>query len=540
MKKTVLTILFMMSIMFLFNYQSVSAADVVEKEEFAEVTDINDILDDIEVISVEEYADKAKAATEDYRGWTQDDSRWGTIELGKSGNTMKRSGCLVTSITKLVIQSELKKSSEFTPKTMVTWLNKNGGFTDGGGLYWGKPAEYVSGLTYIGDITERGTYDSKTCDNKFINWINQGYHLVVQVKDGGHWVAVDEAQTLKNGVVYMMDSIPSNVNVDITLAERYPTYNRVVAYSGGITPEVIPDVPVLRAENTPENKNNSNVILNWTKAAGYTEGYLIERSEDAGETWQVVKEINEGQTVTWTDKSTEAESAYQYRLYPLNENNETGPCSNTVEITTKHVHDYKRTVQKKASFDEAGKLKNVCKTCGFEKITTIYRLNDVKLGAEKFTYNGKVKEPKVTVTNKNGGVVDSSYYTITYDNGRKLVGTYKVTVKFKGRYKGTVTKTFKIYPKKTNITKLTGGKKSFTVKWEKVDKQISGYEIHFTPIKTPSDNYKIEKVSKNKLSSKINVVRACSNYYVKIRTYKIVDGVTYRSGWSEVKTVKTK
>lgn len=39
---------------------------------------------------------------------------------------------------------------------------------------------------------------------------------------------------------------------------------------------------------------------------------------------------------------------------------------------------------------------------------------------------------------------------MTYSRGRKNVGTYKVTVKFKGNYSGTVTKTFKIKAKPKN------------------------------------------------------------------------------------------
>ena len=39
---------------------------------------------------------------------------------------------------------------------------------------------------------------------------------------------------------------------------------------------------------------------------------------------------------------------------------------------------------------------------------------------------------------------------MSYSRGRKNVGTYKVTVKFKGNYSGTVTKTFKIKAKPKN------------------------------------------------------------------------------------------
>jgi len=61
------------------------------------------------------FCGSASYAAEDYRAWTQDDERWGTIQMGTSGSTVKNSGCLVTSISKLIIQSELKDSNEYTP-----------------------------------------------------------------------------------------------------------------------------------------------------------------------------------------------------------------------------------------------------------------------------------------------------------------------------------------------------------------------------------------------------------------------------------------
>jgi len=49
------------------------------------------------------------------------------------------------------------------------------------------------------------------------------------------------------------------------------------------------------------------------------------------------------------------------------------------------------------------------------------------------------------------------------------------------------------------------------------------------------------KVKKNKTtSSTVKKLKAKKKYYVRIRTYKKVNGKTYYSGWSKVKNVKTK
>lgn len=81
---------------------------------------------------------------------------------------------------------------------------------------------------------------------------------------------------------------------------------------------------------------------------------------------------------------------------------------------------------------------------------TIYYPKTIKLSATSYTYDGKVKTPKVKVTGANKKTISSGNYKVSYSRGRKNVGTYKVTVKFKGNYSGTVTKTFKIKAKPKN------------------------------------------------------------------------------------------
>ena len=68
-------------------------------------------------------------------------------------------------------------------------------------------------------------------------------------------------------------------------------------------------------------------------------------------------------------------------------------------------------------------------------------------------------------------------YTVSYAKGRKNVGQYTVTVKFKGDYYGTEKRSFKIVPKGTDLAKLTAKSKGFTVKWKKQTTQTSGYQI---------------------------------------------------------------
>ena len=164
----------------------------------------------------------------------------------------------------------------------------------------------------------------------------------------------------------------------------------------------------------------------------------------------------------------------------------------------------------------------------------------LKLSKSSFTYDGKVKKPGVTV--KDGDtVLKPSDYTVKYASGRKNVGSYDVTVTMKGGYAGSARTSFTIVPKGTDITKLTAGKKAFTVKWKKQAVQTTGYEIQYSLKKNFKTGCKTVTVSNKKTTAKkIGKLKAKKTYYVRVRTLKKVKGQKYYSAWSKVKKVKVK
>lgn len=162
----------------------------------------------------------------------------------------------------------------------------------------------------------------------------------------------------------------------------------------------------------------------------------------------------------------------------------------------------------------------------------------VTLSTTTYTYNGKTKKPSVKVKDNKGKTIKKSYYKVSYSSGRKNVGTYKVKVTFKKKYKGSITKTFKIIPKKTSLSSVKGTKSSITVKWKKQSKQVSGYQIQYTTDKKFKKGVKTTTVSRYKTTSKtIKKLSSNKKYYVRIRTYKKVGRTKYYSGWSSAKSV---
>lgn len=113
------------------------------------------------------------------------------------------------------------------------------------------------------------------------------------------------------------------------------------------------------------------------------------------------------------------------------------------------------------------------------------------------------------------------------------------------QYSGTMDTSFDINPKGTSISKVSGAKKACTVKWKKqsgkmATARIQGYEIRYsTSSKMTSAKTKTVKGYKS-TSKKITKLKAKKKYYVQVRTYRKVNGKTYYSPWSKVKSVKTK
>ena len=73
----------------------------------------------------------------------------------------------------------------------------------------------------------------------------------------------------------------------------------------------------------------------------------------------------------------------------------------------------------------------------------ILHSSNVKLSRTRYTYDGHSKKPSVTVRYSGKKLKKNRDYTVSYRNNKKR-GTAKVIVRGKGKYKGTVTKTFKI------------------------------------------------------------------------------------------------
>ena len=96
-------------------------------------------------------------------------------------------------------------------------------------------------------------------------------------------------------------------------------------------------------------------------------------------------------------------------------------------------------------------------------------------------------------------------------------------------------------PKKTSISKLTAQKKGFKVTWKK-SSNAKGYQVKYsTSKKFTKKTSKTVTVKKATTTSKtVKELKKNKTYFVKVRSYKTVNGKKVYSDWSKVKSVKTK
>ena len=378
----------------------------------------------------------------------------------------------------------------------------------------------------------------------------------------------------------------------IDIKDTYPTLNtNTFTYTGQpITPKVIVDGLKEGADYTVEYVYNVDVGLATVKITGkgnydgivkisFTikrksiNGYTVELTKDkydytgsAIKPEIIISGLKEGvdYDVTYSNNTSpgtamvtvrgignytgEINKTFTIQPKPTEEKPEEQPSIPDQPTTpdqpsdqTCDTHSWdKGKVTTKATAKVNGKTTYTCTKCGETKTSDIYKIKTVKLAKSEVVYTGKAQKPKVTVTDSKGKTVSTANYTISYKNNTK-VGKATVTVKFKGNYSGTKSITFKINPKAPTIKKPVAAKKAVTVKWSKVSKEATGYEVMVATNKTFTKGKKTVTVKKAATTStKVSKLSAKKTYYVKVRTYKTVGKVKYYSAWSDVKTVKTK
>ena len=197
------------------------------------------------------------------------------------------------------------------------------------------------------------------------------------------------------------------------------------------------------------------------------------------------------------------------------------------------------------TYTAQGYTQHTCSVCG-KSYKDSYKAKHTRTSIAKATvsgisaktYTGKAIAQTPVVKLGTKALKKGTDYTISYKNN-KAVGKATVTITGKGAYTGTVTKTFKINPKATSISKLTSPKtKQLKATFKKVS-GVTGYQVTYSTSKkfTKSTTKTVSVKTTNKT---VKSLKKGKTYYVKVRTYKTVGGVKYYSAYSTVKRFKIK
>ena len=210
------------------------------------------------------------------------------------------------------------------------------------------------------------------------------------------------------------------------------------------------------------------------------------------------------------------------------------------KIVVTRVEHINKTRITPATTAKDGTVITACEACGkVAKKAVIYKASSVKLSRTKYTYNGKVQRPTVTVKNSKGATLkNGTHYTVTYSSGCKNPGKYAVKITFKGYYTGTKTLYFTIAPTTPSLT-VTAGAKKATLKW---NKQVgaTGYVVYMATSKTG----KYSRIAVLKGNSAVSYAKTGlttgKTYYFKVAAYSTSGGSNVYSSFSSVKAVKVK
>ena len=93
--------------------------------------------------------------------------------------------------------------------------------------------------------------------------------------------------------------------------------------------------------------------------------------------------------------------------------------------------------------------------------------------------------------------------------------------------------------KAAKLKSLTGGKSSFTAKWNKV-KGVDGYQLQYSLSKKFKSKKTVTVKSAKSIKKTVKKLKAKKTYYVRIRAYKTVSGKKLYSKWSKAEKAATK
>lgn len=253
--------------------------------------------------------------------FNQCDSRWKYNRLGTCSHTICSAGCAMSSVAMILKYY----GAGVDPGRLNSWLTSRGGYASGCLIYWATAANYHSGTNYVTYIRSRDW-------NRLRAELNAGYPVIVNVKNGGHWVVVTH---YSGGTYYINDPGYSSRK---TLASYGNTFSRMVIYHGrrpspnptptptpkitGVSPNPMRPLPVTQRQPITITGSGfvsgAKLLFKITDSPGYSYPNRVPASLSSS---KIVYNISVGpHTHNWTvqviNPDGKASNAYSFRVEP--------------------------------------------------------------------------------------------------------------------------------------------------------------------------------------------------------------------------------
>ncbi|MCD8230832.1 MAG: fibronectin type III domain-containing protein, partial [Clostridiales bacterium] len=270
---------------------------------------------------------------------------------------------------------------------------------------------------------------------------------------------------------------------------------------------------------TPELSSVTNttkgVKVSWESVTG-AENYRVYR-KTSDSSW---KKIGDTTSTSYTDTTAKSGKTYYYTVRCINADGTSNTSSyDSTGLSIKYLKAGKISSLKNTSKGITVKWSKVSGAKGYY----VYRK----------TSGGSFKKI-ATIT--SGSTVSYSDTSVKSKNGK----TYIYAVKpYSGSTKGSYTSKTIVRLTTPSLSSVkNSSSKKMTVKWSKIS-SVTGYQIQYsTDSEFKSGNKTLTVKSASSVKKTISSLKKGKKYYVRIRTYKTVDGTKYYSGWSSKKSVK--
>lgn len=203
-----------------------------------------------------------------------------------------------------------------------------------------------------------------------------------------------------------------------------------------------------------------------------------------------------------------------------------------------HAYSSSFTVDQKATTENAGSKSQHCSRCKAKtQVTTIRKITSVKLSKTTFVYDKKQHKPSVLVSDSSGKALkNGTDYTVAFSKSSTKIGTYSVTVKFKGNYSGKITLKYKIVPKQVSSLKATQTKTSVTLSWNKT---AGAQKYRIYKYNSKKKTYSLLKTTE-KTSCKISKLKSGTDYIFAVKALCVKDEKNYFSENANIIETATK